>query len=246
MQTPERPLIKTDFLETLLTVTATYDIPLSEEQANACHEHVSLMLAWNRTCNLTRITDLREIIESHLLDSLLPARWLPQAGPALDLGTGPGFPGIPLAILYPGLEMHLLESHRRKVSFLKVVLARLALPNLKVVEGRWEDLVRSSRLFLQKPLRLVTMRAVKLEPAHLTRFAPELLQEDGVFAYWAGPGTDLPGQEDLNEKLAATGMVFDGRHSYSLPSIPQPRHLFRWRKRCARGPGLAPEAVSVP
>lgn len=93
MQAPERPLIKTDFLETLVTVMANYDIPLSEEQANACHEHVSLMLAWNRTCNLTRITDLREIIESHLLDSLLPARWLPQAGPALDLGTGPRIPG---------------------------------------------------------------------------------------------------------------------------------------------------------
>ena len=246
MQTPERPLIKADFLETLLSVTANHDIPLSEEQANACHEHVSLMLAWNRTCNLTRIDDLQEIIESHLLDSLLPARWLPRAGPALDLGTGPGFPGIPLAIVYPGLEMHLLESQRRKVSFLKVVLARLALPNLKVVEGRWEDLVRSSRLFLPKPLRLVTMRAVKLEPAHLTRFAPELLQEDGVFAYWAGPGTDLNGQEEFNKMVATPGMVCDGRHGYSLPSIPQPRHLLRWRKRCTRGPGLAPENASVP
>ena len=85
MQTPERPLIKTDFLETLLTVTATYDIPLSAEQANACHEHASLMLAWNRTCNLTRITARLELIERHLLDSRLPARRLPRAGPSLDL-----------------------------------------------------------------------------------------------------------------------------------------------------------------
>lgn len=237
MNAGERPIERKYFLETLLTLTRECRIPLSEEQAAACYEHISRMLAWNRRCNLTRITDPREIIEKHLLDSLIPARWLPKAGPALDVGTGPGFPGLPLAILHPELEMLLLESHRKKASFLKVLLAQRPLANLQVLEGRWQDLLRTGHPLLKEPLALVTVRAVKLEPEHLTVLASRLLREDGVFAYWAGPGADLTWQQDHREILAAAGMIFQGSHHYSLPSMPQPRYLFLWRKQT-----LAPDA----
>lgn len=218
------------FLDTLLALTEEYDIPLTSNQGRACCEHIALMLAWNRRCNLTRITDQREILEKHLLDSLLPARWLPRTGPAVDVGTGPGFPGIPLSILHPELEMLLLESNRKKSSFLKVLLAQLALPKVRVVEGRWEELMRKDQPLAKNHFELVTMRAVKLEPAHLRHLASGLLRPGGVFAYWAGPGTDLTWQKDLSERLTAAGVSFEGRHGYSLPSIPQPRYLFLWRK----------------
>jgi len=230
MNAGERPIERKFFLETLLTLARECRIPLSEEQAAACYEHISLMLAWNQRCNLTRITDPREIIEKHLLDSLIPARWLPRAGPALDIGTGPGFPGLPLAILHPDLEMLLLEAHRKKASFLKVLLAQQSLPNVRVLEGRWEDLVRTGHPRLKEPLALLTMRAVKLESAHLTGLASQLLRGDGAFAYWAGPGTDLAWQQDHHDKLAAAGMTFQGSHRYSLPSRPQPRYLFLWKR----------------
>jgi 16S rRNA (guanine527-N7)-methyltransferase len=223
-----------DFLKSLLALTAQHSIPFSEQQALACYEHISLMLYWNQRCNLTRITDHREIIEKHVLDSLIPARWLPHAGPAIDIGTGPGFPGIPLKILHPELEMLLLDSNRKKVSFLKVLLSRLPLEKVRVLESRWEDLVRMDHPPVKEPLTLATMRAVKLEPTHLLRFAAKLLQPQGVFAWWAGPGADLERQKDERETLAAAGMSFEGHHSYSLPSISQPRHLFIWRKQASQ------------
>lgn len=225
------PMVRKEFLEGLLALTADHHLPFSEKQAAACYEHISLMLAWNRRCNLTRITNHREIIEKHLLDSLLPARWLPGAGPIMDVGTGPGFPGIPLAILQPERPVLLLEANRKKASFLRVLLAHLSLPNARVLEGRWEGLVQTSRPLLTKPLALVTMRAVKLAPAHLTGLASRLLREDGVFAYWAGPSADPTWQEKHRETLAAVGMVFEARYRYSLPSLSEPRYLLLWRRQ---------------
>jgi 16S rRNA (guanine527-N7)-methyltransferase len=219
-----------DFLRTLLALAEKYDVPFSEEQALRCHEHVSLMLEWNRGCNLTRITDYGEIIEKHILDSLIPARWLPQAGPAIDIGSGAGFPGIPLKILHPELDMLLLESHRKKASFLKVVLSRLMLPKVLVLHERWEDLARSGSPFLKNPPLLATMRAVRLNPEHLSA-ASKILGPDGVFAWWTGLGADFKRYEDHDGRLEKAGMILEGRHSYSLPSTSQPRYLFIWRKR---------------
>ncbi len=204
-------------------------------------EHISLMLEWNRHCNLTRITDFREIIEKHLLDSLIPARWLPQAGLAVDIGSGPGFPGIPLKILHPELEMLLLESQRRKASFLKIVLSKLGLQHISVLQARWETLTGRDRPFQKKPFKLAIMRAVKLEPKHLAAAASEILEPDGIFAWWAGPSADLR-YDPQGGLFENTGMTFEGRYSYALPSASQPRYLFVWRKRSYESPAVTPVA----
>jgi 16S rRNA (guanine527-N7)-methyltransferase len=221
---------KEDFLRTLLALTDDCGIPFSEEQALLCHQHISLMLEWNRHCNLTRITDFEEIMEKHLLDSLLPARWLPQAGPAIDIGSGPGFPGIPLKILHPQLEMLLLESHRKKASFLKIAISKLRLQNISALQARWETLTKRDPPFPREPFKLAIMRAVKLDPKHLAVAASDILDRDGLFAWWAGPSADLrcdrPG-----ELFENTGMTFERRYSYALPSASQPRYLLVWRKR---------------
>jgi 16S rRNA (guanine527-N7)-methyltransferase len=217
------------FLGTLLTLAHECGISLSEEQARLCGEHISLMLQWNRRCNLTRITDFREIIEKHLLDSLIPARWLPHTGLAVDIGSGPGFPGIPLKILHPQLDMLLIESHRKKASFLKVALSKLPLKNISALQARWETLTGSEHPFLSKPIKLATMRAVKLEPKHLAVAASKMLDRDGIFAWWAGPSAD-PGCDPHGGVFDSTGMTFQKRYSYTLPSGSQPRYLFVWQK----------------
>ena len=222
---------KQDFLRTLLARTADCGLPFSEEQALRCHEHISLMLAWNRSHNLTRITDLEDIIEKHILDSLLPAKWLPPAGPALDIGTGAGFPGIPLKILHPGLAMLLLESHRKKVSFLKTVLSRLPLQHISALQGRWEELAQGGHPHFRNSFKLTTMRAVRLEPEHISVAASSLLGQDGIFAWWAGPNADVQWHDRHVELFRNVGMTFEGRHSYLLPSATQPRYLFVWKRR---------------
>ncbi|HQN19693.1 MAG TPA: 16S rRNA (guanine(527)-N(7))-methyltransferase RsmG [Syntrophobacteraceae bacterium] len=219
------------FSRTLLALTEICGIRFTEEQALMCYEHVSLMLEWNLRCNLTRITAPEEIIEKHLLDSLIPARWLPQEGSAMDIGSGPGFPGIPMKILHPKLDMLLLESHRKKVSFLKVVISKLPLQDLQALQGRWEDLADTRHPLLMQPLRLAMMRAVKPEPGHIHDAASRLLAPGGVFVWWAGPGADLNRLDRMCEGTEKGEMIFDGRTTYSLPSASQPRYLFIWRKR---------------
>ena len=224
-----------DFLKTLLVLADDYGIQFSEEQARLCRRHISLMLEWNRHCNLTRITDFGEIITKHLLDSLIPAKWLPQAGPAIDIGSGAGFPGIPLKILYPGLDMLLLESHRKKVSFLKTVLSQLPLQGISALHGRWEALAAADQPLPKNRFKLATMRAVRLQPEHLAVAAKEILARNGMFAWWAGPSADLRWCDEHRGLFENPGMGFEGRHCYTLPSASHPRYLFIWRSAMTGG-----------
>ena len=92
--------------------------------------HASELIKWNRKINLTAITDPRNIAIKHLLDSLAPALHIPDEARLLDMGSGGGFPGIPLKILKPSLFVMLIDGNRKKVNFLKHVLRTLYLENI--------------------------------------------------------------------------------------------------------------------
>lgn len=218
-----------EFIATLSALAREQEIPLLESQACLCYEYSRILLEWNRRVNLTRITDDREIILKHFLDSLLPARRLPHAGLAVDVGTGPGFPGIPLKILYPELRMVLLETHRKKVSFLKVVLSRLRLRGICVLQGRWELFDRIDHPIVREPYDLVVMRALELEREHLTLFASRILRPGGIFAWWAGPQVDRAGEVPfLHEEKA--GIAFHRDLGYELPRDAGSRRLLLWKR----------------
>ena len=100
-------------------------------------DYLALLDRWNRTYNLTAIRDPREMVGKHLLDSL---SMLPHVhdGPLADLGTGPGLPGIPLALARPALQVTLVESNGKKTRFLREVVRQLGLGNVRVLEARAE------------------------------------------------------------------------------------------------------------
>ena len=100
-------------------------------------DYLALLDRWNRTYNLTAIRDPREMLGKHLLDSL---SMLPHVrdGRLADLGTGPGLPGIPLALARPGLQVTLVESNGKKTRFLREVVRQLGLGNVRVLEARAE------------------------------------------------------------------------------------------------------------
>jgi 16S rRNA (guanine527-N7)-methyltransferase len=147
---------------------------------------------------------------------------------ALDVGTGPGFPGIPLKILRPDLKMVLLEANHKKVAFLKVLLSRLGLKDLHALHGRWEAFPENPDPLCREKYTLITMRAVKLQTEHLTRFSARILATGGLFAWWAGPGENL--QTADSSLLQEASMVFHGNFSYALPRASRPRQLFLWKK----------------
>jgi 16S rRNA (guanine527-N7)-methyltransferase len=100
-------------------------------------DYLALLDRWNRTYNLTAVRDPREMLSRHLLDSL--SMW-PHVrdGKLADLGTGPGLPGIPLALARPGLQVTLVESNGKKTRFLREVVRQLGLANVRVLESRAE------------------------------------------------------------------------------------------------------------
>jgi len=111
---------------------------LTDAQAEALESHYNLLVHWNRTLNLTAIRELPEVIERHYCESIFLAARLP-AGPLriVDVGSGAGFPGLPVAVYRPDCILTLVESHQRKAVFLKE--ATRSLTNVRVAARRAED-----------------------------------------------------------------------------------------------------------
>ncbi len=114
---------------------------LSEIQLDQLERHYTALTKWNERLNLTRIRELIETVQFHYCESLFLAKFLPPGKySVVDVGSGPGFPGIPVAIFRPDLHVTLVESHQRKSVFLRE--SARDLPNVKVIPSRAEDVAK--------------------------------------------------------------------------------------------------------
>ncbi len=137
-----------------LTRTLPADIPQRDRLIANAARHLHLIAEANEYMNLTRITDAREAAIKHVYDSVLPWQHFADARRVMDVGTGAGFPGIPLAIVLPQTRFALVESVAKKARFLDTALEALDVPNATVFPQRAEELIAS-----QKP-DVITARAV--------------------------------------------------------------------------------------
>ncbi len=118
---------------------AQHDLPFNEAKARQYADFLKLLLQFNKAMNLTGPMSDEEVVESLFLDSIAPAVLVPPRSAVLDVGTGAGFPGIPLAILYPGVAFTLIEPRQKRTQFLKIATHRLDLENVDVIRARIED-----------------------------------------------------------------------------------------------------------
>jgi 16S rRNA (guanine527-N7)-methyltransferase len=129
-----------EFRSALETAVWSFGLdPLSEAQIGQCAAHYELLCRWNSRVNLTRITEPREAARFHYAESIFSARFIANERTILDIGSGAGFPAIPLAIVRPDLEVTGLEANKKKSLFLKEAKHELRLENLKVVTARLEE-----------------------------------------------------------------------------------------------------------
>jgi 16S rRNA G527 N7-methylase RsmG len=150
------------FRELLLKRVAGF-CQLSLTQLDQLQQHYELMLRWNKTINLTRIEGIEEAVDRHYAESLFLGANL-AAGPLriADVGSGAGFPGVPIAILRPEVSVSLIESHQRKAVFLKE--ATRGLPNVTVISKRAEDVRERFDWIVSRAVRWEELRGLDLAP----------------------------------------------------------------------------------
>ena len=124
--------------ENLKELVKQAEITLTDQQISQLIHYVELLTKWNKAYNLTSIRDPQEMLVKHILDSLVIGDKL-KGEHFIDVGTGPGLPGIPLAILYPQRQFVLLDSLGKRITFLRQVVYQLKLNNVKPVQSRVEN-----------------------------------------------------------------------------------------------------------
>jgi 16S rRNA (guanine527-N7)-methyltransferase len=139
---------------------------LSSEQLKLLEAHYELLLRWNRTLNLTRITSLTESVQLHYCESLYVAQFLPKLSlKVADVGSGGGFPGVPIAIYRPDCAVDLIESHQRKAVFLAEAVRQLGLGNVRVIAMRAEDVCGEYDWVVSRAVNTEEVRSLQLAPS---------------------------------------------------------------------------------
>lgn len=130
---------KQEFKAKLKEEAMQFGIELSEKEQNNFYNYMKLLLDWNEKINLTAITEPKEVITKHFVDSLSITPYINENDRILDIGTGAGFPGIPLKIVLEKNEITLLDSLNKRINFLNEVIEKLDLKNIQAIHGRAEE-----------------------------------------------------------------------------------------------------------
>lgn len=182
-------------------------------------DYLTLLDRWNKTYNLTAIRDPREMLTKHLLDSLAMAPFVDNEQLA-DLGTGPGLPGIPLAIAKPELRVALVESNGKKARFLREAVRTLQLDNARVLESRAEAVTEPGAF------QLITARALD-RLAGIIAVGGHLLAPGGRLLAMKGVRPD----DEIAELPA--GWALSAIHSLRVPGLSAERHLLEVTRSAA-------------
>jgi len=179
------------------------------------------LLRWNQRVNLTSVRKREEAVEKHLIDSLALLPYLIDSGLLLDMGSGGGLPGIPLAIAQPDLEVISVDSVGKKINFQKHIKRKLQLSGLSPIQSRIEDLHRCLQPNLR--FRYIVARAFSSFDV-IVGFAAPWLADDGQLLVMKGP-EGLDELSGLEKPLSFSGLVFEACHQYRLPFSGSERQL---------------------
>lgn len=207
--------------EYLARLFASYQYEVSPRELDAYWKYYCLLRDRNAELDLTRIMGIEATVLKHFIDCAIVADLAPLSGPLLDIGSGPGFPGAPIAIRRPDLHVILAESRGKRVRFLEELKETLGLDNVEIYP-------RSVREDSKIAARSIVTRAVEIIPATLQRVCP-FLAPGGEVLFMKGPGC---GQEVTDAQQQFKGVYkMTGDIRYDLPGTDQKRRLVIFARR---------------
>lgn len=190
-------------------------IELSEKQMEQFLQYYEMLVEKNKVMNLTAITEFDEVVEKHFLDSVSLTQQLDLHQPlkVLDLGTGAGFPGIPLKIVFPELEITLMDSLNKRILFLQDVISSLQLENIEAVHGRAEEAARNKKY--REGFDLCVSRAVA-NISTLSEYCLPFVKVGGSFISYKS-STIEDELEDGKKGIAILGGKVKDVYKFTLP-----------------------------
>jgi len=199
-------------------------VSLNAQQVELFWLYLQELLEWNRTFSLTGIRNHDDIIIKNFIDSLAPFPYLDCSGRLLDIGSGAGFPSIPLKIACHELEVQLVEASRKKVSFIKHLIRTLELEGVTVVHSRVEEMERP-----ETPFHTIISRAFR-RPAPLLQLVSPLMESSTTLVAMLGP-TTAEEQSRLEDLALAESLEVSRVVALELPHGRGGRTLIFFQKR---------------
>ena len=184
------------------------EIHLTEEQTGQFLTYYELLTEWNSFMNLTAITEFQEVVTKHFLDSLsiVKAQDMKKVKTLLDVGTGAGFPGIPLAIVSPEKEFLLIDSLNKRIRIINELIGELGLRNVRAVHGRAEEMARQKQ-YRQK-FDVCVSRAVS-RMSVLSEYCLPFLHKGGWLIAYKGPDAEKELKEAQNALNILGGQLYE-------------------------------------
>ena len=232
---------KEEFLKKMKEWEKYFDFHFSVEQLEQFFAYMNLLIEWNKKMNLTAIIEPNEIILKHFIDSITILKEIDSNSKIIDVGTGAGFPGIPLSIMNPTLKITLVDSLNKRLIFLQEVIKELGLKNIEIIHARAEELGQNKKY--RECFDVATSRAVA-NLSTLSEYLIPLVKIDGkVISMKAGNA-----QEEIREAQKAIN-VLGGRiesiEEFTLPQTDIERTIIMINKE-RYTPNKYPRKAGVP